>query len=97
MVELMRSSEYSLKVSAEQLSLKRAVDISSELGKKSFKRTAYLLACVASFGILLFSRDFILMLEAMLAFGFSAMGFVHNHSDAGKFAKKEFVKLAKAN
>jgi len=97
MAELMRSSEYSLKVSAEQLSLKRAADISSELGWKSLKRTAYLLACIASFGILLFSRDFVLMLEAMLALGFSAMGFVHSQSDAGKFAKKEFVEMAKAN
>ena len=97
MAELMRCPEYSLKVPAEQLSFKRAADISSELGKKSLKRTAYLLACVASFGVLFFSRDFILMLEAMLALGFSAMGFAQSHSDAGKFAKKEFVEMAKAN
>ncbi len=97
MAELMRSSEYGLKVSAEQLSLKRAADISNELGWKSLKRTAYLLACIVSFLVLFCSRDFTLMLEATLALGFSGMGFVQSNSDAGKFAKKEFVEMAKAN
>ena len=97
MAELMRCPEYGLKVPAEQLSVKRASDISGELGAKSLKGVAYSLVCVGSLLALLFSRNFVVMLEAMFVFGFSVMGLYGNRKDAGKFAKKEFVEMAKAN
>jgi|SRR3989344_3321949 len=98
MAELMRSNEYSLKVSAEQLSVKRASDISKELAKKQLKNTAYSIGCVVSLIALLFSLFFgnlVIALEAMFILGLFVMGLYSSWNDAGKFSKKEFVEMAK--
>lgn len=98
MSELMRSQEYSLKVSADQLSVKRANDISKELADKQLKKTAYSLGCVCSFIAILFFLFFgnlIFAFEAMFVFGIFVKGLHGCWSDATKFSKKEFVELAK--
>ncbi|MDO8538747.1 MAG: hypothetical protein Q7S21_07765 [archaeon] len=98
MGELSRSNEYSLKVSADQLSVKRAGDISKELAKKQLKKTAYSVGCIGSTIVLLFSlliTNLIIALEAMFVLGIFVMGLYKDWNEAEKFSKKEFVELAK--
>lgn len=92
----MKCPEYSLKVPASQLSVKRASDILNEFGKKRMQKTFYSVLCIISAFALLFSNNLLIMCEGMFGLGFSVKGLMENHKELRKFSEKEFVEMAKA-
>lgn len=95
MAELARCNEYSMKISAEQLSIKRVSDISGELWKKQLKIMVCLIGIVGSLLAFPFSDNSTIQFEIVFVFAISIIGLYNGWKDSAKFSKKEFVEIAK--